>query len=82
MDFDKREDVSKEYTWNLTTRYKTDKAWEKEYDALRKDVHIMEKYQGKLLKKPEILKEALDTYYDYETKIAKLYVYASLKQNS
>ena len=42
MDFDKREDVSKEYTWNLTTRYKTDKAWEKEYDALRKDVHIME----------------------------------------
>ena len=44
MDFDKREDVSKEYTWNLTTRYKTDKAWEKEYDALRKDVHIMENY--------------------------------------
>lgn len=81
MDFDKREDVNKEYTWNLTTRYKNDKAWEKEYDALRKDVHIMEKYQGKLLKKPEILKEALDTYYDYETKIAKLYVYASLKHD-
>ena len=30
MDFDKREDVNKEYTWNLTTRYKNDKAWEKE----------------------------------------------------
>ena len=81
MDFDKREDVNKEYTWNLKTRYKSDKAWQQDYDALKKDVHFMDKYQGKLLQKVDTLKEALDEYFDYETKLSKLYVYASLKHD-
>jgi oligoendopeptidase F len=81
MDYEKREDIELDYTWDLTTRYKTDEDWEKEYEILKKDIKKISKYEGILLKSANNLSDALDEYYDLMTTLYKLYIYANLKHD-
>ena len=77
-----REFVLKKDRWNLQALYPSLKAWEKDYRAL-----VTEKtppYFGKLaqfsgkLNSPEIILEALSSYFDFERRLGKLSTYTHL----
>ncbi len=79
MNYDKRESVEEIYKWDLTTRYKTDTDWEKDYKKINKKYNIITQYQGNILSSADNLLEALDTYFDIKSSILKLYTYANCK---
>lgn len=78
MDYNNRSEIKKEYTWDLTTRYKNDKSWEEDYSDLKKQVNNISKYQNKL-NNPKDIYACLEEYYDIQTRLTKLFIYASLK---
>lgn len=81
MDYKKRSDVPVEYTWDLSSLYKDNNEWEKDYETLNRKIKTIEKYQNKILDSAENLVKTLDTYYDILNKIEKLYMYASIKHD-
>lgn len=81
MNYDKREDVPDIYKWDLTTRYKNDDAFEKDYQKNLKSYQTITKYQGKVLESSKTLLDALNKYFEIKKNILKLYVYANCKLN-
>ncbi|MDD4187398.1 MAG: oligoendopeptidase F family protein [Bacilli bacterium] len=81
MNYDKREDVPDIYKWDLTTRYKDDKAFEKDYLKNLKSYKEITKYQGKVLESSKTLLICLNKYFEIKKNILKLYVYANCKLN-
>jgi oligoendopeptidase F len=81
MDYNKREEIEEKYKWDLTTRYKNDEAWEKDYEKIKKSLKDISKYEKNLTKSADNLLDALDTYFKLETKLNKLYGYAFLKHD-
>ncbi|MDD2208622.1 MAG: oligoendopeptidase F family protein [Bacilli bacterium] len=81
MNYDKREDVPDIYKWDLTTRYKNDDAFEKDYQKNLKSYQEITKYQGKVLESSKTLLDALNKYFKIKKNILKLYVYANCKLN-
>lgn len=81
MNYKKREEAPIKYTWDLTSRYKNDEAWDKDYNKLKKNINDISKYQNKVMDSANNLYNTLEDFYDYETKLSKLYVYAMLKQD-
>ena len=79
MEYKRREDVEKEYTWDLTDRFKNYEEWKKEYKSLKKDIHKITEFNDKILDSETTFYNTLETYYDLETRCSKLYVYAFLK---
>lgn len=81
MDYNERCEINEEYTWDLTSRYKNDAAWEKDYEDTKKIIKKIAKYENTLGKSDDNVLDALDMYYDLDRRITKLYVYASLKHD-
>jgi len=81
MDYNSRNEVNEKYKWDLTTRYKSDEAWEKDYEKIKKSLKNISKYENIMMKSADNLYNALETYYNIETKLSKLYVYAHLKHD-
>lgn len=48
INYDKRENVPKEYRWALTDLYASDEAWETELERIKGMIPSIESYQGKL----------------------------------
>jgi len=74
-----REEMDKEYLWNLSEVYPSDEAWENEYTKTLAEMNKLSKYQGKLSEDSEILFKALDEAFSLDLIVSKLYVYAKLK---
>ena len=81
MNFESREKIEETYKWDLTSRYKTDADWEKDYKKQLKNHSKISQYQGKVLESAETLLEVLDIYFENKAKILKLYVYANSKHD-
>ena len=79
MEYKTREDVPNEYKWDLTLRYQDAQEWESDYQELYEKVKEIEKFKGKVVDSSENLFNALSKYFEIDEKLAKLYVYASLK---
>ncbi|MDD7114703.1 MAG: oligoendopeptidase F [Lachnospiraceae bacterium] len=75
----KREECDKRYQWHIEDLYASDELWEKDYEALEKEIPELSSYEGRL-------KEGYDTFLSYERKKEELlkkfeavYVYANQK---
>lgn len=76
----KRDEQKLENTWDLTTIFESDEAFEKEYEAVESLLGDEEKFMGNI-DSVEKLAEALETQREISERMAKLYVYAHLKHD-
>jgi len=76
-----RDQIATEDTWDLTTIYATDDAWEAEYATVSADIETATGYRGRLGESQAVTREALDAVFGLELKITRLAVYASLRRD-
>jgi oligoendopeptidase F len=72
----KRSDVPVEQTWDLTTVFADDNAWEKAFLELKSKRGTFSTYQGQLHSSAETLLEAIRVKESIEMALGKLFVYA------
>lgn len=76
-----RKDIDDEYKWDLTQVYSSDDEWRESFDALKKDIKSLGKYEGKLGSSAETLLKALELNDELFAEYEKLYQYASLSKD-
>lgn len=77
----KREEVNLNETWDLTTIYQNDEAWELEFETLSKDINEISKYNSNMLESIENVKNTLKLNNSLSNRLSKLYTYAHLKSD-
>ena len=70
-----------EYTWDLTTIFEDDDAWEVAFKEVEDQLGVEEQFKGHLGDDADTLYQALSTEDEIGTKLEKVYVYAHLKQD-
>lgn len=81
MEYKNRKETPKAYKWDLTSYYKDDKEWEKDYLKIIKEFTNIKSYEGKVTKSANMLYQTLEEYFAYESRLTKLFVYASLRHD-
>ena len=81
MEYKNRKETPKSYKWDLTAYYKDDKEWEKDYLKIIKEFENIKSYEGKVTKSANMLYQTLEEYFAYESRLTKLFVYASLRHD-
>lgn len=76
-----RKDVKSEHTWDLTTIFKTDEDFWKEFKEVEEDLKNISKNKNKLAKGAKELLEVLKESERYDLRIETLYIYAHLKND-
>lgn len=79
MNYKKREDAPKEYTWDLSTRYKNNDNWLKDYNIALKQIDKISLFKNKVLESPRSLFDTLELKFNLTIQIEKLYLYARCK---
>ena len=74
-----REEVPVELTWDLTTIFKDDEAFETAFSELQAELPKVTAFKGKLNQGPEVFLEALEAVFSISRKLELLYVYSHLK---
>lgn len=77
----KRNEVPIEQTWDTTTIFKDDEAFEASFKALEEALSGVNDYQGKLSESAETLKEALTLRNELLYQFGHIYVYAHLNSD-
>ena len=77
----KRSQVDPKMTWDLTTIFKSDEAWEKELDLITKDLEQITKYENTMLDSKENIKTVLKLEEELGNRVARIYTYAHLKND-
>ncbi|MCL1873322.1 MAG: oligoendopeptidase F [Clostridiales bacterium] len=76
-----RQDIPKQYQWDLSDLYPDDSSWERDLRELRGLLPQAKKYQGRLAESPVVLLE----FFRYEEQLSRLldkvYTYASMKKD-
>ena len=75
-----RNEINEKYTWDLSTIFATDQAWEEELALLSRDTKEASKSEGRLLESAASLLEITELYLDLNRRLEKLYVYAHMKK--
>lgn len=75
----KRDEVPEHLTWDLTTIFPTDEAWEEEYAQLQEDIPTIKQYQNTLADHSEQLLAVLRLQDKLSERIGKLYVYSRMR---
>ena len=81
MEYKNRKETPKAYKWDLTAYYKDDKEWEKDYLKIIKEFENIKSYESKVTKSANMLYQTLEEYFAYESRLTKLFVYASLRHD-
>lgn len=76
-----RSHLDEKYTWDLTSVFPTDEAWEEELAELATDVEAAQNLAGHLLDSSDSLFQTTETYMGLMRRLEKLYVYASMKND-
>lgn len=76
-----REEVPVELTWDLTTIFGSDEAWEAEYKALEELIAQADQYKGTVATSAENLYKALQFSDSISERLGRVYVYSSLKHD-
>lgn len=76
-----RKDIPEEMTWDLTTIYPNDEAWNKEFEALQTDADRGQQYAGKLAESGKTLLEAQKALEEQMLTAFRLMMYAHLKSD-
>lgn len=82
----KRKEVALEDTWDLTSIYADQETWKKEFEKNQGDDGEpkwpeLAQYKGRLGEGADILKKTLETMFQIDRQLSKLYVYANLKHH-
>lgn len=77
----KRNNVATELTWNLTTIFENDEAWQRAFDNAAQAGDRAAKWQGQLGTSAKDLADGLAAILQAYRQIEKVYVYASLKSD-
>ena len=57
-----RVEIEEKYKWDLSSIYKSDEEFEVDYNELKEEIKIIEKYRGNILTSADNLYEFLETY--------------------
>lgn len=76
-----RNEINEKYTWDLSTIFATDQAWEEELTLLSKDTKESSNFEGRLLESAASLLKITKLYLDLNRRLEKLYVYAHMKND-
>lgn len=77
----KRNEIAKEYTWNLESIFPADADWQRDYQALAERIPQLEALKGKLAESGKALFEVLQARDAAFEQIEKLFVYASMHRD-
>lgn len=77
----KREDQRVEDTWDLTSIFESDEAWEEAFKTLEKEIEKANNYKEKGINSAEDLLEVLEAERELSVEFGKLYVYSHLKHD-
>ena len=77
----KRHEVEEAKTWDLTTIYESDEAWERDFEAIDDLKDKFVNFQGTLGDGADNFLAAFETLLDLNRKLSKLFVYSHLKSD-
>ncbi len=77
----KRQDLPREYTWDLESIYSTDEQWEADFNRADSMLVEVSSLAGTLSKGPAALLHALRRIHDTEMLISQLFVYARMRRD-
>src|SRR5215813_11569974 len=75
----KRSEVQIEYTWDLSTIYPSDEAWEQDFKRVAAALPALSTFQGRLEESAQTLLEALNLHDSTSEILGRLFVYANLR---
>ena len=78
----RRDEIPTEYTWDLSTIYPDDRAWEAALERLDARVPELAQLQGRTGRSPEDLLQALETRDEVTQELWQVYVYANRRYDS
>lgn len=78
---DNRSHLEEKYTWDLSTIFATDAAWETEADSLLAAIEAARQQAGHLLDSSSSLLDITELHLELARRVEKLYVYASMKND-
>lgn len=76
-----RREVPKEFQWNLERIFKTDEEFQKEIEAVRKQIDEFAKLEGHTTENAKTLYRSITAGNEIERRLNKLYTYASMKSD-
>ena len=76
-----RREVPKEAQWNLERIFKTDEEFQKEIEAVRKQIDEFAKLEGHTTENAEMFYQSITAGNEIERRLNKLYTYASMKSD-
>ncbi len=72
----KRNEVAVKDTWDLSSLFADDRAWQTEFELLEQEIDLLGYYKGRLKESSSMLFEALETASDLRRRLERLLVYA------
>ncbi|HEK9992578.1 TPA: oligoendopeptidase F [Streptococcus equi subsp. zooepidemicus] len=78
---DNRSHLEEKYTWDLSTIFATDAAWETEADSLSAAIEAARQQAGHLLDSSSSLLDITELQLELARRVEKVYVYASMKND-
>lgn len=79
LDIPAREDVNPQDCWDLSSLYKSDRAWERDFQEWRAKFADYSRFQGRLSEGPTVIAEALAFHFAVDEQGERLGVYAHLR---
>jgi oligoendopeptidase F len=76
-----RDQIATEDTWDLTTMYESDEAWQSAAEEIPALIERAASFQGRLGDGPEVVGEALQALNTLQERLSMLVVYASLRRD-
>ncbi|WP_144906214.1 oligoendopeptidase F [Halobellus captivus] len=74
-----RSEIDTEDTWDLTSIYPDDEAWEDAYESINGRIEELRAYEGRVTEDPETLLELLELQEELLREVSKVSSYASLR---
>lgn len=81
LELPNRNDVKLEDTWDLSTIFESDQAWETEFKSVEDTLNDIDQFKGTLAKSADSLLKALKFRDDLTYRLEHLYVYAHLSSD-
>lgn len=77
----KRDEIAENLTWDLSTVFENDAAWELELKSVSEKLETVNRYEGHLLDSAQSLLEITEVELEISRAVEKVYVYASMKHD-
>ncbi|WP_285140582.1 oligoendopeptidase F [Lactococcus petauri] len=77
----KRDEIAENLTWDLSTVFENDAAWELELKRVSERLGMVKHYEGHLLESAQSLLEITEIELEISRAVEKVYVYASMKHD-